>query len=388
MDLGASMMYEQLSRMVREADTAELAVELLCMTGTLAHLEGEAYVRYVERHVLPHPARLAFYLEHPLERAVLRYVGLPVTAPTAPYLDLFARCLDHGAVAERMAVDVLPRLLQSLWCDPREVRAACGLLRRLAAHGDMARAMVADAALFRGLASHMTSRALVLEVTGVLDAFPDPLALEVFEPVVTRCAQLLAADYALAAEGASEQSVAALRLLERCAASHGAWRARLVEPLLALARPTWPLGFGPLLAAMLRTTSVELVLRLHARGKLEGLVRAAHIHVVGAGLHGRAWRDVRAALHRAWPGKVAAVLAAVGWAAEKEEEGERAKEAEGRGDGCCCPITLQPCVHPVVASDGHTYERDALLEHLARSGARSPVTREPLEYHLYANRAL
>ena len=84
------------------------------------------------------------------------------------------------------------------------------------------------------------------------------------------------------------------------------------------------------------------------------------------------------------------MLAAVGWAAEEEEKEEvgKAEEERGHGGGCCCPITLQPCVHPVVASDGHTYERDALLEHLARNGARSPVTREPLEYHLYANRAL
>ena len=67
----------------------------------------------------------------------MRYVGLPATAPTAAYLDLFATCLDHGALPERMAADVLPRLPVALG-DPREVRAACGLLRRGAAHATSA----------------------------------------------------------------------------------------------------------------------------------------------------------------------------------------------------------------------------------------------------------
>lgn len=43
-----------------------------------------------------------------------------------------------------------------------------------------------------------------------------------------------------------------------------------------------------------------------------------------------------------------------------------------------CPITLQPFENPVIAADGHTYERDAIVECIARSGI-SPITREPLD---------
>ena len=44
---------------------------------------------------------------------------------------------------------------------------------------------------------------------------------------------------------------------------------------------------------------------------------------------------------------------------------------------------------PVVASDGHTYERSAITALLARDGeTRSPLTREVLLGHLFPNHAL
>ena len=52
-----------------------------------------------------------------------------------------------------------------------------------------------------------------------------------------------------------------------------------------------------------------------------------------------------------------------------------------------CPITLDRMRVPVVASDGHTYERSAIQAVLKSSG-RSPMTREVLEPLLFPNRAL
>jgi len=45
-----------------------------------------------------------------------------------------------------------------------------------------------------------------------------------------------------------------------------------------------------------------------------------------------------------------------------------------------CPIGLLPCVYPVWASDGHTYEAAFILRHLASSNT-SPMTRELLAWH-------
>jgi len=49
-----------------------------------------------------------------------------------------------------------------------------------------------------------------------------------------------------------------------------------------------------------------------------------------------------------------------------------------------CPITLLPCLDPVLASDGRTYEREAILEVIIRTG-RSPISRKWLDYHLVPN---
>ena len=62
-------------------------------------------------------------------------------------------------------------------------------------------------------------------------------------------------------------------------------------------------------------------------------------------------------------------------------------------DEFVCPITYDKMVHPVVASDGHSYERSAIQEFLdrhAREGteAKSPITREALSTTLFANHNL
>lgn len=44
-----------------------------------------------------------------------------------------------------------------------------------------------------------------------------------------------------------------------------------------------------------------------------------------------------------------------------------------------CPITLERAVDPVTASDGHVYERLALVTHMLTRGATSPLTREHLD---------
>jgi hypothetical protein len=46
------------------------------------------------------------------------------------------------------------------------------------------------------------------------------------------------------------------------------------------------------------------------------------------------------------------------------------------------------CADPVVASDGNTYERSAILAVLQSANPLSPLTREPLEPNVFANRAL
>jgi len=53
-----------------------------------------------------------------------------------------------------------------------------------------------------------------------------------------------------------------------------------------------------------------------------------------------------------------------------------------------CPITQERMVDPVVASDGHSYEREAISHVLYRSSGLSPLTRERLRHELFPNIAL
>jgi serine/threonine protein kinase len=53
-----------------------------------------------------------------------------------------------------------------------------------------------------------------------------------------------------------------------------------------------------------------------------------------------------------------------------------------------CPITREPFIEPVLAEDGHTYERRA-IEYWIRENSTSPLTRQPLLLqHLYPNHAV
>ena len=57
-------------------------------------------------------------------------------------------------------------------------------------------------------------------------------------------------------------------------------------------------------------------------------------------------------------------------------------------DSLICPITLELFRDPVLAQDGHTYEREAIVEWIEKNG-RSPITDQRLSpEHLYPNHAI
>lgn len=142
-----------------------------------------------------------------------------------------------------------------------------------------------------------------------------------------------------------------------------------VDAMSELWHSGWHPRLGELLAIQLDTPSVEFVVRLECDGKLSHLIRSC----AARDLH---WRVVRHRLRSQWPARVAQVLNQP-LILEEEDENEST---------ITCPITHVAMRHPVIASDGHTYERDALLLHIVRNGCWSPMTRVPLSYHLYPNR--
>lgn len=164
---------------------------------------------------------------------------------------------------------------------------------------------------------------------------------------------------------------ARLGFAETCLRHNPRCRDAVVEETVELWRTGWHPALGELVALQLDTSSVEFVVRLEQKGKLCYLIRACDAHL----REHLTWRVARGHLRRQWSERVLEVL--------QEAPDEIAPTCDAE-----CPITHAPMRCPVVASDGHTYERDALLRHMVRSGAWSPLTREPISYHVYANRAL
>jgi hypothetical protein len=55
---------------------------------------------------------------------------------------------------------------------------------------------------------------------------------------------------------------------------------------------------------------------------------------------------------------------------------------------CCCPITLELMTDPVVAEDGHSYERTAIARWFAEGHQTSPKSREIIGPALLPNHAM
>ena len=86
-------------------------------------------------------------------------------------------------------------------------------------------------------------------------------------------------------------------------------------------------------------------------------------------------------------GMVAARTSWVGWLRDWLRRWERSRR---RGDDnvpeeFACPITHEVMIEPVVASDGMTYERQAIRQVIDRGNGLSPLTREGLAAELYPN---
>ena len=84
-----------------------------------------------------------------------------------------------------------------------------------------------------------------------------------------------------------------------------------------------------------------------------------------------------------------AVMLAAAEAAQRERRASLGLETLEMPDDFLCKITQAQMEDPVVASDGHTYERSAIEQVLRRPSCRlSPITRETLQSALYPNIAL
>ena len=281
--------------------------------------------------------------------------------------------LDMDCV--RTALGISPLLIDAIVSGYANGRASpiLTLLVRVAACNE-ARMTIADARLFAACArlESRTERALAhsIVIKGAYYTVPyivDELVLCALRDIA-RGTQLM-------------EPHCTIDFVATCLNWSSQLRARCLVSVVELSRTGWPIKMGRIVAAQLDTPSVEYVVRLERRGALEVLIATAHDD---ARCDVPEWAAVRRLLAHAWPHRVKTVMK------KRNPGGVQIVKAPPTttGDTFTCPITHVPMTHPVVASDGHTYERDAIIRHMATRGAWSPITRETITYNLHANRTL
>jgi hypothetical protein len=144
----------------------------------------------------------------------------------------------------------------------------------------------------------------------------------------------------------------------------------LISDIIYLSRHGWVDEYATLLLHMVSGTSVQFVVELERTGRLSSLLEEVSRRVDDESSHNQSvWIKIQSALQNIWPARMS--FAAEITSCAKTQ--------------AICPITLHTMVHPVVASDGHTYERDAIMELFVKFDGVSPMTKQRLDYHLFKN---
>ena len=323
---------------------------------------------YLQTEVWGDVFRTAYWNEGPLERFTMTLM----TSVDEHGIRVLDESLAHGAQKDRMACNIHTWVRKHiLTLNHSETLLLCNMLCRLSGD-ESARECLEDVQLFRDLSKrsedHDDIMAAVLDVflASKMTRLPHSLLM------AERAAHCLILDFRRVHHLESHDHLRKSLLFLEILSTWMEWHSLLTKWVVTLSRYGWPLSFGRLVANMLSTPSVQFLVDMHRRDKLNFLIRVAHQHSEAS----KEWRVVRGRLRTLWPSRFAKVL--------------------NLADVCRtspittyeCPITLQQCVYPTVASDGHTYERDALLIFLSTTDPISPITKARLEPVLFENYAL
>ena len=321
----------------------------------IQQLSEEEKYRFIEADVWPCPYKTIFFLEFPKDLVITKMLGRSL-APEA--LSFLLKLLEKGCDPNRMTSLLVPYFAKQLSSPSGSLlcEKVVEVLMRLALFSNSI--LFEDEDLFFGLAEGIRSSPSSYTSTAefafrVVEGFTDTL---VARPLVKALS-------AYAFSNLSLDSTSTFGFFSVLA--HGeAWESYMVN-LICNRFPRKgfrPLSATILLNALLRHDSVRLVVCLERAGIL-GQLRS-HSATFS---HDEAWRKVYEGLEEMWPSQNS-IFPCV--------------------PCVVCPITLEPPHRPVVASDGITYERTAILTLMAKVGMSSPVTRGRLTYRLHKNFAL
>lgn len=360
--LGRSFMSpEAFAQECTTSDNYEVVADVISVAAALSVKvrSPAAYRKYVMEHVLNSAVRRAFYCRTPLDQFLIPLCDPATLAASGNIFPFLVELARHADCRARTACAVLPTIVRTVRTTPY-LADACAFLTRVG-EDEQTREMLQDPSLFEALGSRFdgsTARCIIAVVyaSGAL-SFRDMVL-----PVVRNALHMLCVP------DVGPGFFACLHLVE-CCAMRDAWKETLAPEVARWSSGGWHVAIGTLVGNLLEGTSVAFVLHLRRRNALASLVRRAR----GARDDDATWARVLALLTKQCPA----------WVALFTNE----RNAPQTKSECVCPITLDECVNPVVASDGHTYERDALLQYMVDS-RDSPITRQPLALHLFDNLAV
>jgi hypothetical protein len=322
------------------------------------------YVSTLEQEVIPDPLCSAFFSNGPVDDLFLFLMNnwrLSVVEAEHDVYSLLLRLLRAGAMrGDRALCALLPSLAERVQHTARAV-SLCLFLAGAASSCDTAREM---------LHSDQLATAFVARLRAEASKADSPPRRAVFLMVLStlalragRCA-LPVLHFCLGVATGDPSFLDTLDFLRSCA-QMPCWRPLLVEHVLSARLAHLP-SAAPLVHTLVQGASVELVVRAYRAGTSLLDVVVAHCTP--------SLRETSPLLFAAWEATARRVRLLC--------EGEERAEGRASASAHTCPITLDACRDPVAASDGHVYERSAIVSHMIRNGVWSPLTREPIDYTL------
>lgn len=332
--------------------------------------DPEDMFAYIEQNVWHNEVATVFFMEYPLDWILVYMYHRPATEH---YVRFLSMVMARGANAERIAASVVEPFAKTLLTDESRVLVAriVQLLLDLMKQPEFNILLVCDCKLFHALSGHVSSRKHVLlpilEFCGaVLPRLPFVCDLKDF---VRRFSTILMSS---ASCMDSNDRTLLCDFLSRLYdyPEMQTFVSKLGCDLFSAKKHRSIVECETFFRALLSTPCVYFVVLLGRRNLLD---------------------DFRAAIHE-WSSSSLRLLLNQHCPHPSTSKREDSKEMSQPSSFFPeCPITLCPCISPVVASDGYTYERSAIIHHMIVSKterALSPLTKQPLAYDLFPNRAI
>lgn len=330
----------------------DLVESLLSCWIRIQNLVDDALYAYIERNVWTCRYKTIFFLRFPLDWVLVKMIGKSVTKSGTRFV---IRAVDEGANSSKLAASLVQYFTRQLRY-PCSTKLCDCVIRVLITLFDGENAILfEDDDLFASLAEGVrtepssASSAAVFCIK-VCDFFVDTSLMRPLVKVLTYHAF----------KGDSDRTSLDIFGLFSVLSFKEEWEGYMAR---VITTRFVPLNYAPksatlLVNSLLSTTSYRLVVELERKGSLSQLRNHAYLQK-----DDDVWRRVLLNLENAWP----------------------SSPPLPRTSSSTCPITLDSPSDPVVASDGVTYDKTAILQHMSKNGMTSPVSRGKLSYHLYRN---